>query len=559
MYLNDTLGCHDASTEVLTDKGWQAWPDYDGKSLLGTMNQATGLLEFQAPRALIRYDYDGKMYFADHKSLDFCLTPNHRMLQRPYVIPRPYFAGGAGYGMPAFATIDSLTHRSLIPASTSGFLGAEFRSIKIGDRTWGGNDLIRLLALVISDGYASGGESNRDRISFCCFREDRYDMVAKFAASIGATQFPSRKGVWVLRDGALADWIRGNCYTGPILRSPFKRVPDFVKSAAQSQIEEFLIYFGDQSLNEDRESRQFFSSSQRLIDDLQELLLRVGRRSGIYSRPQRDGGYSVRGKRILATEGHLDITLNEWRQRDTGLSILRKGQKANLRDDYYKGEVFCAEVPNSTLVTRRNGQVLISGNCCVIAGAAHMIQQWNYYAGRKTTMLTDQDVLKGYEAVGGYVPGDPSTDNGCNMIDALNYWRKTGFGGHKIVAYVALDPTKPQELFESILMFGNAYLGLALPLSCQNETAWTVPSGGAFGNGSPGSWGGHCVPVMAASPKSRTNISWGGKYKMSPNFEFDYCDEAYAVLSPDWLEANAKSPSGFDLAGLMVDLKLVTA
>ena len=41
---NDQYGCHDAATEVLTDKGWCAWPDYDGRNLLGTMNRANGNL-----------------------------------------------------------------------------------------------------------------------------------------------------------------------------------------------------------------------------------------------------------------------------------------------------------------------------------------------------------------------------------------------------------------------------------------------------------------------------------------------------------------------------------
>jgi hypothetical protein len=196
---------------------------------------------------------------------------------------------------------------------------------------------------------------------------------------------------------------------------------------------------------------------------------------------------------------------------------------------------------------------------CVPAAAAHMIQQWNFYAGRPRVKPTDADVLKAYQDVGGYVPGDPSTDNGANMLDMLKYWRTTGIGKHKILAFVALDPTKPQELFESILFFGNAYLGVQLPLSVQDASVWTVPTGGPNGDGTPGSLGGHCIPAMAASQKSRTVITWAAKYKMSPNFGFDYCDEAYGVISSDWLDARGKSPSGFDLAGLMVDLKQVTA
>src|ERR1700735_4225860 len=47
---NDSLGdCHDSNTEVLTEKGWKYWSEYDGQSLLATMNQRSGMLEFQAP------------------------------------------------------------------------------------------------------------------------------------------------------------------------------------------------------------------------------------------------------------------------------------------------------------------------------------------------------------------------------------------------------------------------------------------------------------------------------------------------------------------------------
>jgi hypothetical protein len=38
------------------------------------------------------------------------------------------------------------------------------------------------------------------------------------------------------------------------------------------------------------------------------------------------------------------------------------------------------------------------------------------------------------------------------------------------------------------------------------------------------------------------------------NFVADYCDEAYAVLSPAWIEQNGQAPSGFDLAALQADL-----
>lgn len=196
---------------------------------------------------------------------------------------------------------------------------------------------------------------------------------------------------------------------------------------------------------------------------------------------------------------------------------------------------------------------------CVIAGAGHSIQQWTFYVKEKLgqgqmVVVPDNQILTAYEKVGGYVPGDPSTDNGCDMLTALKYWRKTGIGGHKILAFVQVDPTKPLEWMSAIELFGNLYIGLALPLSAQNQEAWTVPDGGPEGDGSPGSWGGHCVPIMAYSPQSLTCVTWGQTLKMSHNFFAGYCDEAYAVLSQDWLDAQQVAPSSFNLAQLQEDL-----
>jgi hypothetical protein len=196
---------------------------------------------------------------------------------------------------------------------------------------------------------------------------------------------------------------------------------------------------------------------------------------------------------------------------------------------------------------------------CVIAAAAHMIQQWTFYAGHPS-QPSDADVLAGYEDVGGYQPGNPSTDNGTNMLDFLNYWRQTGLAGHKIAAYLMVDWTDDVEVRQAIHLFGNLYFGIQLPVSAQGQDKWIVPDGGIYGpDGQPGSWGGHCIPLVASSPETRTCETWGTTLKMSHNFSDDYGDEAYVVLSQDWINSSGLSPDGFDFAQLRADLAEVTA
>ncbi len=87
---------------------------------------------------------------------------------------------------------------------------------------------------------------------------------------------------------------------------------------------------------------------------------------------------------------------------------------------------------------------------------------------------------------------------------------------------------------------------------------WSVPPGGPVGDGAPGSWGGHCAPIIAYSPHSLTCVTWGGLTRMTWEFFATYCDEGYAVLSQDWLYAEKVAPNGFDLTTLEHDLTAVT-
>lgn len=207
---------------------------------------------------------------------------------------------------------------------------------------------------------------------------------------------------------------------------------------------------------------------------------------------------------------------------------------------------------------------------CVPAAAGHMIEQWTAYAG-KPALPTDDEILAAYEAIGGFVPGDPLTDNGCDMLTTLKYWRNTGIAGHEITAFMSLispagrsDPEFAVNLERNIrvstALFGNCFLGLDMPLSAQLQTnavpgiGWHVDDSQPF-EAEPGSWGGHCVPVVGYDAETVTVVTWGMLVNVSWHFLGRYVDEAYAVASTDWIEANGLSPSGFDLTTLEEDLQ----
>jgi hypothetical protein len=139
-------------------------------------------------------------------------------------------------------------------------------------------------------------------------------------------------------------------------------------------------------------------------------------------------------------------------------------------------------------------------------------------------------------------------------IDVLNYWKSNPVAGHSIDAYCSIDITNRDDVYDSVWLFGSAYLGVELPISAQTQETWDVAGDGKTGNSAPGSWGGHCVPVCAVMPEGLICITWGAFKHLTWPFFQTYCSEAYACLSKDWAVTNGKAPSGFDWTTLDTDL-----
>lgn len=190
---------------------------------------------------------------------------------------------------------------------------------------------------------------------------------------------------------------------------------------------------------------------------------------------------------------------------------------------------------------------------CVIAGVFHMIRLWTAQNGYRDS-LGETEVVEAYQKFCGYNPNDPSTDQGCVIQHVLEGWKKDTVGyGHSNINSAVIEQGNVPHLKMAVYLFGGAIIGLNLPLSAQAqvEEIWSVTSGG---ESAPGSWGGHCVPVVAYKPGLLACVTWGKIQVMTEAFYKTYCDEAHAVLSKDWIGPDGKCPIGFDLKTLMIDL-----
>ena len=201
---------------------------------------------------------------------------------------------------------------------------------------------------------------------------------------------------------------------------------------------------------------------------------------------------------------------------------------------------------------------------CAIATPGHMVMGWTVNALGSPIIIPDKQIVKAYSAVSGYDPKTGANDNGCQVLDVLNYWRKTGIGGHNIKAFASVNPKNLKQVMAATYLFGGVYLGMALPAMLQSlnmmDGDWVLPNPlPKDGSADPYSLGGHAVPIISYDPNWVYIITWGGTRRVSWPFFRMFCDEAFAAISQDWVKPSGISPSGLNMAALMADVKLVAA
>ena len=197
---------------------------------------------------------------------------------------------------------------------------------------------------------------------------------------------------------------------------------------------------------------------------------------------------------------------------------------------------------------------------CVIAMMLHSIEDFHLDAGTPPPTFTDQDAIGIYSAITGYVPGDPNTDHGTDESAAMRCWEHPGLktsdnGTHTIVATVAVNPSNLNECRIAIDEFVDLQIGIALPVTAQGQTEWTVVGDGKTGNSAPGSWGGHGIPYREYDAETFKCVTWGAELLLTVPFHQDYAQEAHVVVTQEMLGKQGLGPSGVNWTQLVADIK----
>ncbi|MGA7748664.1 MAG: hypothetical protein WCA63_00805 [Gallionella sp.] len=201
---------------------------------------------------------------------------------------------------------------------------------------------------------------------------------------------------------------------------------------------------------------------------------------------------------------------------------------------------------------------------CTTAAAFHIDGVMLGNAGSPITW-TDAEAIAFYSATSGYVPGDPSTDQGADEQTVLNYWRTKGLlsdGSHKIAAWVAVNGNDLDECRTAIWLFSNLYFGIELPdkwLNPMPQTSgfvWDVA-------GAPDADNGHAFNACGYDGQRFKIATWAMTGWLTNAAVSAYATtagqgELYTCVSQDWIiKATQMAPPGFDITQLLADLQAI--
>lgn len=193
---------------------------------------------------------------------------------------------------------------------------------------------------------------------------------------------------------------------------------------------------------------------------------------------------------------------------------------------------------------------------CTVAGIAHLLIMQASNNGNTIT-ITDDDVVATYKAITLAVngvafdanapldaSGENPTDTGLPCLDVLKWVRANGIGADKHgkgLAYIKVNHLDIREMRIAAQLFGGTYVGVALP-----ETSM-AHVGELWGDASGPIAGGHCIAQYMARPDELGYITWGDRQLATWPWHLSCCDEAYALIAPEWCDGSKPAPSGFDI------------
>lgn len=319
------IGCVDKETEFLSPDGWKRIDEWNGEQVL-QYNEHTGIANWVIPQAYIRKPATTFLHLKTKYGIDQMLSPDHRIFYRGTSRIK-------GAGRLKIATAQEVYDRH--ENNVLGWGGTFLTSFALESQKSGiclSDEEIRVMVMVMADGSFPSENGVRCILRFRKERKIAKALQLLTEAEIDYSYHVSKEAAGdttVIRfDAPLREKSMTVFWTAN---------PDQLRIIA----DEALDWDGTRDLN------VYFTRDKASADFMQYAMTASGARARLLVDNRQDGGIDYRVFANANTEVGLKAT-----------------PKGNIEVIEATGEEqFCFTVPTGLWVMRRNGCVVITGNC----------------------------------------------------------------------------------------------------------------------------------------------------------------------------------------------------
>lgn len=330
--------CQKGEIQVLTENGWKEMKDICIKDRVATMDPNNNLV-YVNPSNKFEFDHDGEMYSYKNKHINIDCTLNHKL----YIKPR----NAKKYKLIEANDIMGKMYR------VKSFVDNNFDDInyiKIGNKNYQMNSILKLIGMYISDGsvnhnitYLSCLKDRKKNYNLNCIRDLELDYIYS-------------EDSYRIKDKEITNFLKqfGTSSKDKQLTKEF-----LMLSKLQSNILLDSLIEGDGTTY--KGFRRYGSISSKLINDISILAFNCGFSSNIQI--AQEPGVTKNGIKTMGSRAGQEVSITS-KNTYYKISILenqlepwanKKKNDSNIEKIYnYKGKVYCIEVPESHIYFMRN-------------------------------------------------------------------------------------------------------------------------------------------------------------------------------------------------------------
>lgn len=347
--------CYSSDTEFLTESGWKTF-DTISNEKLATVNPKTFRLEYQVPLEKFDSFYNGNMYHLTGTHLDCLVTGNHKMFiqkeERKTKKQTNWNFQEACKLPDTFQIIRTISPKIRNFKQVHNLFGIDIRAY------------LRLMGWYVSEGSVAKRRKNKEAsvLSISQLKGGKIHnnfskLKNKYKSQIKINeycyyrkQYDRYEMIWTIPHRELAKTFVNEC--GEYAKN--KKLPRWIFNLSSRMMKILLnaLIEGDGTKYRPDNSCIYYTSSKQLANDVQELAFLCGYETSLW------GPYISKtqtGKTCDMYQIHINKTRTQTKR------IIRNQNIKKLPVKNYR--IVCFSVPNSILITRRNGKISIQGNC----------------------------------------------------------------------------------------------------------------------------------------------------------------------------------------------------